>query len=63
MNAGHWAQVCDKGDHSSQPAQANSSYLGEKKHTSQKRAGGMAQGVGTEFKPQYWKTKRTPGPV
>jgi hypothetical protein len=27
------------------------------KNLSQKRAGGMAQGVGPEFKPQYYKNK------
>jgi hypothetical protein len=29
-----------------------------KENPSQKRAGGMAQGVGPEFKPQYWKKKK-----
>jgi hypothetical protein len=29
-----------------------------RKHPSQKRAGGMAQGVGPEFKPQYRKKKK-----
>jgi hypothetical protein len=33
------------------------SYLKKKKHPSLKRAGGMAQGVGPEFKPQYHKKK------
>jgi hypothetical protein len=28
------------------------------KNSSQKRAGGVAQGVGSEFKPQYWKKKK-----
>jgi hypothetical protein len=28
------------------------------KHRSQKRAGGVAQGVGPEFKPQYSKKKK-----
>jgi hypothetical protein len=28
-----------------------------KKTHHKKRAGGVAQGVGPEFKPQYWKTK------
>jgi hypothetical protein len=27
------------------------------KKPTQKRAGGVAQGVGFEFKPQYWKKK------
>jgi hypothetical protein len=41
------------------PAQANSSsrcYL--EKKTSQKRAGGVARGVGPEFKPQYCQKKK-----
>jgi hypothetical protein len=41
-------------DVSSKPARANSSprpYL--EKNPSQKRAGGVAQGEGTKFKPQY----------
>jgi hypothetical protein len=40
------------------PTPVNSStrpYL--EKNPSQKRAGGVAQGVGPEFKPQYWKKK------
>jgi hypothetical protein len=28
------------------------------KNPSQKRAGGVAQGEGLEFKPQYWKKKK-----
>jgi hypothetical protein len=41
------------------PAWANSSkrpYL--EKKPSQKRAGGLAQGVGPEFKPQYCQKKK-----
>jgi hypothetical protein len=30
-----------------------------KKNPSQKRAGGVAQGVGPEFKPQYCKKKKS----
>jgi hypothetical protein len=44
----------DQEDHSSKPAQANSStrsYLKKSHH--KKRVGGLAQGVGPEFKPQY----------
>jgi hypothetical protein len=28
------------------------------KYPSQKRAGGVAQGIGPEFKPQYWGKKK-----
>jgi hypothetical protein len=48
----------DQEDHSSRAARANSStrsYL--KKTLQQKRAGGVAQDVGPEFKPQYHKNK------
>jgi hypothetical protein len=41
------------------PARANSS--GDpisKKKKSQKRVGGVAQGIGSEFKPQYRKKKK-----
>jgi hypothetical protein len=47
----------DQEDHGLKPAQANSSmrpYL--KKTLHNKRAGGVAQGVGLEFKPQFCKT-------
>jgi hypothetical protein len=43
----------DQEDRSSKPAQADSSRDPISKKTSQKRAGGAAQGVGPEFKPQY----------
>jgi hypothetical protein len=43
----------DQKDHSLRPAWANSSRDPILKKTSQKRAGGVAQGVGSEFKPQY----------
>jgi hypothetical protein len=42
------------------PVWANSSQdLFSKKNPSQKRAGGVAQGVGPEFKPQYCRKKQT----
>jgi hypothetical protein len=40
------------------PAQENSSQDPISKNSSQKRAGGVAQGVGPEFKPQYQKKKK-----
>jgi hypothetical protein len=49
----------DQEDLSSKPASANSSrdpILKKKNH--KKRSGGVAQGVGPEFEPQYWKTKQ-----
>jgi hypothetical protein len=49
----------DQKDRGSKPAEANSyapSYL--EKNPSQKRAGGVTEGVGPEFKPQYRKKKR-----
>jgi hypothetical protein len=45
-------------DHSSKPARANSSRDPILKNLSHKRAGGVAQGVGPKFKPQYHKKKR-----
>jgi hypothetical protein len=47
----------DQEDRDSKPAWANSETLSEK-NPSQKRAGGGAQGVGPEFKPQYHKKKK-----
>jgi hypothetical protein len=47
----------DQEELSSNPAGANSSarpYL-KKKKNHKKRTGGVAQGVGPEFKPQYWR--------
>jgi hypothetical protein len=41
----------DQEDRSSKPAQANSSRDPILKKTSQNRVGGVAQGVGSEFKP------------
>jgi hypothetical protein len=49
----------DQEDHGSKPAWAKlfvRPYL-KKKH-SQKRTGGVTQGVGLEFKPQYHKKKK-----
>jgi hypothetical protein len=49
----------DQEDPGSRPSQTNRSarlYL-KKQNPSQKRAGGVAQGVGPEFKPQYQKKK------
>jgi hypothetical protein len=43
--------------HSSKPARANSSQEPILKQPSLKRAGGVAQGVGLEFKPQYCKER------
>jgi hypothetical protein len=47
----------DEEDHGSKPAQANCSKDPISKIPSQKRAGGVAQGVGPEFKPQYQEKK------
>jgi hypothetical protein len=44
-------------DLGSKPAQANRSYL-RKKPVTKKRAGGVAQGVDPEFKPQNHKKKK-----
>jgi hypothetical protein len=52
----------DQEDCDSKPAWGNSSarpYL--KKNPSQKRAGGVAQGVGSEVTPQYWAEGRGGG--
>jgi hypothetical protein len=46
----HYSGGRNQEDHSSKPAQPNSS---------QKRAGIVAQGVGPEFKPQYLKKKKS----
>jgi hypothetical protein len=51
--------VRDQEDHGSKPAWANRStrpYF--ERNPPQKRAGGVAQGVGPEFKPQYLKKKK-----
>jgi hypothetical protein len=48
----------DQEDHLSKPDWANSSQDPISKNPSQKRAGGVAQGVGPEFKPQYFKRKK-----
>jgi hypothetical protein len=44
----------DQEDHSSKPAWVNSS----RDPISKKRAGGVAHGVGLEFKPQYHKKEK-----
>jgi hypothetical protein len=46
-------------DHGLEPAWANSSSDLILKNPSQKRADGVAQSVGPEFKPQYWKRKKS----
>jgi hypothetical protein len=48
----------DHEDHSSKPAGQIVRETLSQKHPSQKRAGGVAQGVGPEFKPQYCRKKR-----
>jgi hypothetical protein len=48
----------DQEDHSLKPAWANSLQDPiSKKNPSQKRTGGVDQGIGPEFKPQYCKKK------
>jgi hypothetical protein len=42
----------------SKPSQENSSQAAISKNPSHKRAGGVAQGVGTEFKLQYHKKRK-----
>jgi hypothetical protein len=44
----------------SQPRQIVHQTLSQK--ISHKKASGVAQGVGPEFKPQYWKKKNTQDP-
>jgi hypothetical protein len=48
----------DQEDRSSKPAWANSSQDPISKVPNTKRAGGVARGVGPEFKPQYQKKKK-----
>jgi hypothetical protein len=49
----------DQEDHDLKPARANSSRDPISKQTHErKRAGGVAQGVGPEFKPQYCQKKK-----
>jgi hypothetical protein len=48
----------DEEDHGSKPAHANSSRDPISKIAIKKRAGGVAQGVGPEFKLQYCKKKK-----
>jgi hypothetical protein len=47
----------DQEDCGLKPAPANSCETLFRKNPSQKRAGGLAQGVGPEFKPHYCKRK------
>jgi hypothetical protein len=47
----------DQKDYSSKPAQANSSGAGISKNPITNWAGGVVQGEGPEFKPQYCKKK------
>jgi hypothetical protein len=48
----------DQEDHGLKPAQANSSRDPISEKTFTERAGGVARGVGPEFKPQYCKKKK-----
>jgi hypothetical protein len=45
-------------DQGLKPAQASSSWDPISKNPTQKRTGKVAQGVGPEFKPQYWKKQK-----
>jgi hypothetical protein len=51
----------DQEDSGSKSVQANSSWDPISRNPSQKRAGGVAQGVGPEFKSQYHKKKKSTG--
>jgi ribosomal protein L44E len=48
----------DQEDHGLKSAMANSWQDPTSKNWSEKRAGGVAEGVGSEFKPQYGKKKK-----
>jgi hypothetical protein len=48
----------EQGDHSSKPARQIIHETLSRRNPSQKRAGGVAQGEGHEFKPQYCKKKK-----
>jgi hypothetical protein len=48
----------DQEDHSSKPAQANSSRDPISKKPSQRRAGGVVLGIDPEFKPQYYRKRK-----
>jgi hypothetical protein len=48
----------DQEDHSLKPARPNSSQDPISKSHHKKRVGGVAQGVGPEFKPQYHRHKK-----
>jgi hypothetical protein len=66
MNPGHrWltpvilaTQEADQEDRNSKPAQANSLRPYLEKPFTKNRIGGVAQGEGPEFKPQYQKKKK-----
>jgi hypothetical protein len=54
----------DQEDQGPKPAWANSLQAPiSKKNPSQKRTGGVTQGIGPEFKPQYCKKKKKRNPV
>jgi hypothetical protein len=48
----------DQEDHGSKPTWANNSRPHPKKNPSQKKAGGVAQDLSTEFKPRYRKKRK-----
>jgi hypothetical protein len=52
-----YSEGADQKDRGSKPAPANSSRDSISKIPNTKGAGRVAQGVGPEFKPQYWKKK------
>jgi hypothetical protein len=52
-----YSRVRDQKDQDPKPAQANSSCNPISKIPITKRPGGVAQGIGPEFKPQYCKNK------
>jgi hypothetical protein len=53
-----YSESRDQEDHGLKPPQANSfSRLYLKKTLHKKKGGGVAQGEGPEFKPQYWEKK------
>jgi hypothetical protein len=53
------AHACNPSSGGSKPSWTNSLQDPMSKKKSQKRAGGVAQGVGSEFKPQYCKKKKS----
>jgi hypothetical protein len=57
-----YSEGIDQEDHSLEPAWANSLWGPYHKKTpshTHKKAGGVAQGIGPEFKPQYHKQNKT----